>query len=260
MKKLSEKPEIYLVPLVFVVFVAVWEFLIKFLEVNKVILPPPSAIGSSMVTQFQSAFFWSNVRVTTQEALIGFAAATIFAIIAGTFISQIKIVEKVALPYLVGFQAIPKVALAPLFIIWFGFGMTSKVVMAATIAFFPILINIIEGLKSADEEQIRMLRVFGATKFQIFRKVQVPNAMPFFFAGLDVGLLLAILGAVVGEFLGSQVGLGSMVLTLQYNFDTAGMFAILLVLSLMGILAHSIIKAFQRKFAFWGENDHIVGT
>ena len=105
-----------------------------------------------------------------------------------------------------------------------------------------------------------MLRVFGATRFQIFHKVQVPNALPFFFAGLDVGLLLAILGAVVGEFLGSQEGLGNMVLTLQYNFDTAGMFSILIVLSIMGIIAHSIIKAFQRKFAFWGDNDHIVGT
>ena len=138
--------------------------------------------------------------------------------------------------------------------------MTSKVVMAATIAFFPILINIIEGLRSADAEQIRMLRVFGATRFQIFRKVQVPNSMPFFFAGLDVGLLLAILGAVVGEFLGSQVGLGNMILLLQYNFDVAGMFSILLVLSLMGILAHILIRALQRKFAFWGEATHLSGS
>ena len=106
-----------------------------------------------------------------------------------------------------GFQAIPKVALAPIFIIWFGFGQTSKVVMAAIIAFFPILINIIEGLKSAPNDQIRMLRVFGASRKQIFFKVQVPSALPFFFAGLDVGILLAILGAVVGEFLGSQAGL-----------------------------------------------------
>ena len=260
MQKLRDKPEYYLVPLVFVVVVVIWEYAVKAFEISQVILPAPSAIGSAMVSQVQTAFFWNNVRITSQEALVGFAAATIFAIVAGTFISQVKIVEKVALPYLVGFQAIPKIALAPLFIIWFGFGMTSKVVMAATIAFFPILINIIEGLKSADAEQIRMLRVFGATRFQIFHKVQVPNAMPFFFAGLDVGLLLAILGAVVGEFLGSQVGLGNMVLTLQYNFDTAGMFSILIVLSIMGIIAHSIIKAFQRKFAFWGDNDHIVGT
>ena len=204
--------------------------------------------------------FWQNAWVTTKEALYGFFFATLFAIIVGTFVSQIKIVEKTVMPYLVGFQAIPKVALAPIFIIWFGFGQTSKVVMAATIAFFPILINIIEGLKSADSDRIRMLRVFGATRYQIFRKVQVPSAMPFFFAGLDVGILLAILGAVVGEFLGSQEGLGNMVLVSQYNFETPTMFAILIVLSLMGIFAHIIVRAFQKKFAFWADNSHIVGT
>jgi NitT/TauT family transport system permease protein len=210
--------------------------------------------------QFQNAYFWQNAWVTTKEALYGFFFATLFAIIVGTFVSQIKIVEKTVMPYLVGFQAIPKVALAPIFIIWFGFGQTSKVVMAATIAFFPILINIIEGLKSADSDRIRMLRVFGATRYQIFRKVQVPSAMPFFFAGLDVGILLAILGAVVGEFLGSQEGLGNMVLVSQYNFETPTMFAILIVLSLMGIFAHIIVRAFQKKFAFWADNSHIVGT
>lgn len=182
------------------------------------------------------------------------------AVIAGTFISQIKIVEKTLLPYLVGFQAIPKIALAPIFIIWFGFGQTSKVVMAAIIAFFPILINIIEGLKSADSDHIRMLRVFGASRFQIFKKVQVPSAMPFFFAGLDVGILLSILGAVVGEFLGSQAGLGNMVLVSQYNFETPTMFAILIVLSLMGIFAHIIIKALQKRYVFWADSSNIIGT
>jgi NitT/TauT family transport system permease protein len=260
MKKLRDKPEIILVPGLFVVVILIWENLINILEVKETILPTPSRIGEAMVTQAQTSFFWDNVLVTTQEAIYGFVAATVFAIIAGTFISQIKIVEKTVLPYLVGFQAIPKVALAPIFIIWFGFGQTSKVVMAATIAFFPILINIIEGLKSADTDRIRMLRVFGASRFQIFRKVQVPSAMPFFFAGLDVGILLAILGAVVGEFLGSQEGLGNMVLVSQYNFETPTMFAILIVLSLMGIFAHIVIKALQKRFVFWADSSNIIGT
>jgi NitT/TauT family transport system permease protein len=260
MKKLRDKPEIILVPGLFVVVILIWENLINILEVKETILPTPSRIGEAMIIQSQTSFFWSNVLVTTQEAIYGFVAATLFAIIAGTFISQIKIVEKTVLPYLVGFQAIPKVALAPIFIIWFGFGQTSKVVMAATIAFFPILINIIEGLKSADTDRIRMLRVFGASRFQIFKKVQVPSAMPFFFAGLDVGILLAILGAVVGEFLGSQEGLGNMVLVSQYNFETPTMFAILIVLSLMGIFAHIVIKTLQKRFVFWADSSNIIGT
>ena len=260
MKSLRNRPELILSPVVFVIFIALWENLVNLLEVNEIILPTPSRIGEALVVQLQTSIFWSNLWVTSQEALLGFLFATIFAIIAGTFISQIRIVDKTFMPYLVGFQAIPKVALAPIFLIWFGLGQTSKIVLAATIAFFPILINIIEGLKSADNDQIRMLRVFGASRSQIFFKVQVPCALPFFFAGLDVGILLAILGAVVGEFLGSQAGLGNMVLNAQFNFETPTMFAILLVLSAMGIIAHIIVKAFQRKFAFWGDNSNFVGN
>jgi len=260
MKSLRNRPELILSPVVFVVFIALWENLVNLLEVNEIILPTPSRIGDALLAQLQTSIFWKNLWVTSQEALLGFLFATIFAVIAGTFISQIRIVDKTFMPYLVGFQAIPKVALAPIFLIWFGLGQTSKVVLAATIAFFPILINIIEGLKSADNDQIRMLRVFGASRSQIFFKVQVPCALPFFFAGLDVGILLAILGAVVGEFLGSQAGLGNMVLVAQYNFETPSMFAILLVLSAMGIIAHIIVKAFQRKFAFWGDSSNFIGN
>lgn len=260
MKSLRNRPELILSPVVFVIFIALWENLVNLLEVNEIILPTPSRIGEALLVQLQTSIFWSNLWVTSQEALLGFLFATIFAVIAGTFISQIRIVDKTFMPYLVGFQAIPKVALAPIFLIWFGLGQTSKVVLAATIAFFPILINIIEGLKSADNDQIRMLRVFGASRAQIFFKVQVPCALPFFFAGLDVGILLAILGAVVGEFLGSQAGLGNMVLNAQFNFETPTMFAILLVLSAMGIIAHIIVKAFQRKFAFWGDSSNIIGN
>jgi NitT/TauT family transport system permease protein len=260
MKSLRNRPELILSPVVFVFFVLLWENTVNLLDVQEIILPTPSRIGDAIWILFQAPVFWSNLWVTSQEALLGFLFATIFAVIAGTFISQIRIVDKTFMPYLVGFQAIPKVALAPIFLVWFGLGQTSKVVLAATIAFFPILINIIEGLKSADNDQIRMLRVFGASRAQIFFKVQVPCALPFFFAGLDVGILLAILGAVVGEFLGSQAGLGNMVLVAQFNFETPTMFAILLVLSAMGIIAHIIVKAFQRKFAFWGDNSNFIGN
>jgi NitT/TauT family transport system permease protein len=260
MKILRERPELLSVPGAFIIFVLIWENLVNVLKVQEIILPTPSRIGEALVEQLDNPLFWSNFRVTTQETLLGFTAAVIFAVVAGTLISQIKIIDKTFMPYLVGFQAIPKIALAPIFIVWFGFGMTSKVVMAATVAFFPMLINIIEGLKSADNDQIRMLRVFGASRFQIFLKVQVPCSLPFFFAGLDVGILLAILGAVVGEFLGAQEGLGAMVLLAQYNFQIPTMFALLIVLSLMGIIAHIIVKAFQRKFAFWGDSSNFIGN
>jgi NitT/TauT family transport system permease protein len=173
------------------------------------------------------------------------------ALSLGTAVSQIRVVEKTVMPYVAAIQTIPKVALAPLFVIWFGYGLSSKIVMAAVICFFPMLINVIEGLNSADAERIRMLTVFGASKGQIFKKVKFPSALPFVFAGLDIGIVFAILGAVVGEFLGAQRGLGTLLLQTQYNFDIAGMFAVLIVLSVMGFIGHSTVMALKRKFAFW---------
>jgi NitT/TauT family transport system permease protein len=208
-------------------------------------------VFEGLQTQFQDELFYSHLWVTTQEAIVGFFLAAVFAISLGTAVSQIRVIEKMVMPYIAAIQTIPKVALAPLFVIWFGYGMSSKIVMAAVICFFPILINVIEGLNSADPERIRMLTVFGANKSQIFKKVKLPSALPFIFAGLDIGIVFAILGAVVGEFLGAQMGLGVLLLQTQYNFDIAGMFAVLVVLSVMGFTGHSIIVMLKRKFAFW---------
>jgi NitT/TauT family transport system permease protein len=201
--------------------------------------------------QLADPIFYSHLWVTTQEALAGFFIAAMIALSLGTAVSQIRVVEKTVMPYVAAIQTIPKVALAPLFVIWFGYGLSSKIVMAAVICFFPMLINVIEGLNSADAERIRMLTVFGASKGQIFKKVKFPSALPFVFAGLDIGIVFAILGAVVGEFLGAQRGLGTLLLQTQYNFDIAGMFAVLIVLSVMGFIGHSTVMVLKRKFAFW---------
>ena len=210
--------------------------------------------------QLESDLFWRHLLVTSQEALLGFAIGVATALILGTAISQVSLVEKTLMPYVVMFQTVPKVALAPLFVVWFGFGLTSKVVMAAVISFFPMLINVIEGLRSAEADRVQMLTVFGASRTQIFRMVRLPSAMPFIFAGLDIGIVFAILGAVVGEFIGAQEGLGYLLLQTNYNFDIAGMFAVLVVLSLMGLIAHTLIRFIQRKVAFWAEESRVIAA
>lgn len=257
---LRERPEIVLVPLVFIAVLATWEFGVRIFDVKEFVLPPPSQIWDSMLTQLESDQFWGHVWVTTQEALAGFAIGVVSALVLGTAISQIRIVEKTLMPYIVAFQTVPKVALAPLFVVWFGFGLTSKIVMAAVISFFPMLINVIEGLRSADADRIQMLKVFGAGRLQVFKMVQLPSAMPFIFAGLDIGIVFAILGAVVGEFIGAQEGLGYLLLQTNYNFDIAGMFAILVVLSLMGLIAHAIIRVIQRRVTFWADQSRVIGA
>lgn len=249
--RLKERPELILVPSIFVVGVGSWEGLTAALEVPTYILPPPSDIISALIGHVQTATFWENFGVTLQEIVIGYSIAVVVAFVLGILISQVRIVEKAVLPYIVAFETIPKIALAPLFLIWFGFGLLSKVVMTAFISFFPILINVIEGLRSVDEDKLEMMRSIGASKSQIFLKLRLPNAAPFIFAGLDLGIIFAVIGAVVGEFVGAKAGLGYQMLQYNYDFNVASMFAMLIVLSLLGITGHTIIRALKRKFAFW---------
>jgi NitT/TauT family transport system permease protein len=255
-----ERPELWLVPSVFVVVMLVWEFGVILFEIDEFVLPRPSQIADSLWTQLTNDAFWGHLWVTVQETLIGYAIGVIVALTLGTGISQVRLLEKTLMPYIVAFQTVPKVALAPLFVVWFGFGQTSKIVMAAVISFFPILINVIEGLRSAEADRIQMLTVFGASKSQIFRMVRLPSAMPFIFAGLDIGIIFAILGAVVGEFIGAQEGLGYLLLQTNYNFDIAGMFAVLVVLSVMGMLAHLAIRFAQHRVAFWAEESRVIAA
>jgi NitT/TauT family transport system permease protein len=255
-----ERPELLLVPAVFVVIVLAWEFLVPALGVDAYILPTPSSIVAAMAQQFSDPLFWGHFEVTVRESAIGFAIGVGSAVLLGTAISQVRLVEKTLMPYVVAFQTVPKVALAPLFVVWFGFGLTSKIVMAAVISFFPMLVNVIEGLRAAEADRIQMLKVFGASRMQIFRMVRLPSAMPFIFAGLDIGIVFAILGAVVGEFIGAQEGLGYLLLQTNYNFDIAGMFAILVVLSLMGLIAHALIRLVQKRVTFWADQSRVIGA
>lgn len=257
---LRDRPELWLIPALFVVVMLLWEYGVKLLGVKEFVLPPPSQIVGSLWELLTHGLFWRHLFVTSEEALIGFGIGVVTALVLGTAISQVPLLEKTLMPYVVAFQTVPKVALAPLFVVWFGFGISSKIVMAAVISFFPVLINVIEGLRSAEADLIQMLTVFGASKMQIFRMVRLPSAMPFIFAGLDIGIIFAILGAVVGEFIGAQEGLGYLLLQTNYNFDIAGMFAVLVVLSVMGLMAHWLIRFAQRKFAFWAENSQVIAA
>lgn len=232
--RIRETPEVVLIPLVFVVVLLAWEIGLYLGDVADYVLPRPSVIGAEFLEMVRTSMFWSNFRVTATEVLVGFGLGIAAAVVLGSVISQFRVVEKTLMPYIVAIQTVPKIAIAPLLIIWFGFGIGSKVLIAALVCFFPMLINIIEGLKSANPEQVDMLRSVGASRFQIFRMVAVPSSLPFAFAGLDIGIVFAILGALVGEFVGAEAGLGYLLLQFNYRFNVAGVFAVLIVLSMMG--------------------------
>lgn len=242
-------------------FLSILEFGAEAADISTYILPRPSQVWGELWFLVQSPIFWDNFRITATEALSGFVIGSSLALFLGTLISQFKIVEIILMPYFVALQSIPKIALAPLFLIWFGFGIASKIAVAAVVVFFPVLINTIEGLRSSDADLVEMPRAFGANKRQIFFRIKVPNALPFIFAGLDIAIVFSVLGAIVGEFLGAKGGLGAMLLQANYNFNIPQLFAILITLSISGLTLHSIVKFANKKVVFWKQADiNIIGA
>lgn len=253
-RSLKARPELLLIPALFVVLMLLWEGIIRYFAVPIYIMPAPSNIAQALI----NIHFLDNALYTLGEALSGFLLAAVSGMVLGGLIAQFPLVEKTLYPYLIAIQTTPKVAIAPLFIMWFGFGMTSKVIIAATIAFFPILVNVISGLRSTDPARLELMRSLRATRWQIFIMVRLPGALPMIFAGLNIAIIFSILGAIVGEFLGSRQGLGNAIMQMNVNLDTAGVFATLFVLSAIGVCLHLIMSFLQRKALFWADSSRIT--
>ncbi|MBI2735539.1 MAG: ABC transporter permease [Rhodospirillales bacterium] len=251
------RPEYILIPLLFVIIVSTWQAVTVVFEIPPYLVPKPTEIFAAFVGGVSSGIYLLNAWYTLVEALGGFLIAAFLGLVIGTLIAQSQLVERTLYPYLITIQTTPKVAIAPLFVIWFGFGLTSKIIIAATVAFFPILVNVIAGLRSIDKDKVELMRSLNASPWQVFRMAQLPNALPIIFAGLQVAVVFSILGAIVGEFVGSKVGLGNIILQANTNLDAAGVFGALVCLSIMGIALHLAMSWLQRKLVFWADNSVI---
>jgi NitT/TauT family transport system permease protein len=195
------------------------------------------------------------------EVLLGFFIGSGVGLLLGTVISQFRIIEATLRIYLVAIQSLPKIALAPIIVLWFGFGLTSKVVIICLLTFFPLLINSMAGFKAVDPERLELMRALGANPWQIFWKVRLPSAMPYIFAGLDMAAVFAVVGAVVGEFVGAQRGLGTLILSMNAQMDIAGTFSVFIILAIVGIVIHKALRAVERRVLFWsGEEQRVMGT
>ncbi len=254
------RPHVPLIPLVFVLFVLGWEWIVRAWHVQPFILPGPSAIATALAGGIRSSLFIAHFWVTLYETLAGFLIAAVAGITIGAVIAQFRVVEKTFYPYLVALQTLPKIAIAPLIIVWFGFGISSKIVIAAMVAFFPVLVNVIVGLKTIDAAKLDLMRSLNATRWQTFRLVRFPNALPFVFAGLDIAIVFSVLGAIVGEFVGAQRGLGNLILQYNFSLDIAGVFAVLILLSALGVALHLIMQALQKRLIFWAEPEQVIGA
>jgi NitT/TauT family transport system permease protein len=254
------RPQVVLIPLVFVLFVALWEWAVRAWNVPDFLVPAPSTVASALARGVRTGLYLTNFWITLFEALVGFVLAAVAGIVLGAIIAQFRLVERTFYPYLVALQTLPKIAIAPLIIVWFGFGISSKVIIAGTVAFFPVLVNVIVGLKTVDAAKLDLMRSLRASRWQTFRLVTFPNALPFVFAGLDIAIVFSVLGAIVGEFVGSQKGLGNLILQFNFSLDVAGVFAVLILLSVMGVALHLVMQAVQRHVIFWAEPDETISA
>src|SRR5438132_4262060 len=216
-------------PLSFIAILIVWEVVARAGWVSPLVLPAPSRIWDGLVILFTADWFPQHVWMTTAETLIGFFIGGIAAIALGILMVNVQLFKEVIYPYVVAFQVMPKVVLAPIFITWFGFGIESKIVMAIAISFFPVVINTVVGLESVEENELLLMRSLVASKSQIFWKLAWPTALPSIFAGLKTSLTLALIGALVAEFVTAKEGLGTLITTFSFELKLYLVFAVIIL-------------------------------
>jgi NitT/TauT family transport system permease protein len=230
--------------LTFVAFFAAWELIVRAMHIKAVILPAPSDVFE-MIWQ-QRALLLKNTWPTFLAISLGFFYAIVSGAVIAIGIAFSRVVREVTYPFLVVAQILPKIAFAPLFLIWFGFGLTPKIVIAALIAFFPIVINMAKGLTSVDREMLEYMDSLGASEREKFFKISLPWAMPYIFAALKISITLAIVGAVVGEFVAAGEGLGYVINSANISLDTTLMFAAIVVLSALGVALFLVVVMLER--------------
>ena len=258
------RPELVLAPVLLVVILVLWEWGVPYFQVPNWVLPTPSQIITALwrgldAGPFDRGGYWLHTGVTVFQVLLGFFIGSTVGLILGTIISQFRILEATLRVYLIAIQSLPKIALAPIIVLWFGFGLTSKVVIICLLTFFPLLINSMAGFKAVDSERLELMRALGANPWQIFWKVRLPSALPYIFAGLDMAAVFAVVGAIVGEFVGAQRGLGTLILSMNAQMDIAGTFSVFIILALVGVL-HAPVAAHRRaQLLFWsGEGTRMM--
>lgn len=229
------------------VLLGLWELLVRQWGLSALVLPAPSAIAASLWTGLATGYFWPHIRATLQALLLGLAAGSAIGLLAGMALAESELLERVLKPYVVVSQVVPKLALAPLFVLLFGFGMLPTVLITALICFFPLMENTLTGLRQVDAQRLQLFRMLGATRLQTLLRLKLPTGLPAILAGLRVAVVLALVGAVVAEFMGASRGLGAVVIAAQGMMDTTLMFAALVLIAAMGLLLYQACLVLERR-------------
>lgn len=232
-----------------VVLLILWDIVIRVFAIPPYLIPSPEKVVEQLYKEWPRLL--KESVVTTYATLGGFLLSILFGIPMALMIAYSRTVESFVYPLLVFSQSIPKIAIAPLFVVWFGFGIIPKVIAAFLLGFFPIVVSTVMGFKSVEPDMIDLARSMKASKWQTFMRISLPQALPSIFAGLKVSVTLAVVGAVVGEFVGSNSGIGYLLQIANGNFDLPLMFAALVVLSMIGVVLFVLVDVVERLMIPW---------
>lgn len=250
---------IFLVPISVVLAILIWHLVTQFSGLPAYILPAPEMVWQKFLQVLSNGSLIRHSLITLGEVLFGLALGVTLATVQGYFLAKSPLVERLLSPYIVASQSVPIVAIAPLLVIWFGSGLTSKVLICALIVFFPVLVNTIVGLRSVPEELRELMRSLHATRWQTFKYLEVPAALPIFLGGLRIGATLAVIGAVVGEFAGSDRGLGFLISVGRGQFDTTLVFVAVFTLIAMAMILYGLVGWLERRLLSWRQRpDDVV--
>ncbi len=228
-------------------FLAAWEFGPEALGIKSYIVPPLSAVAVGLAEMQAFDGLLGHAGVTAFEVAVGFLLGALLGMAVGYVLGISLTAEVVLSPYILGLQIAPKVAFAPLFVLWFGFGLEPRIVVAVLIVFFPIMVNVMTAVRGVDVDLINLARSFKASRMQIFWKIEFPASMPALFAGLRIGATLAVIGVTVGEFAGGNVGVGYLIVLTAGAAETAKVFGAIIVLTAIGIVAYWLVVAAERR-------------
>jgi len=219
--------------------------------VSPIILPAPTSVWKVLVEGMASGYFVDHLISTAGSLALGFTLGFLLAVSVAAILSSSPFIEKVFTPFIIAFQSMPKVAIAPLIVLWLGFGEASKIAIVVIVCFFPIMVNTMQGLQMRDRDHYELFMSLGASRSQLFFHMRLPHAVPYIFAGIHIGVIFSLIGAVVAEFVGGSAGVGFAMLQAKAQFDVPAVYACLLLLMALGLILHFIMSFAERRVSFW---------
>ncbi len=232
--------------LLLIVLIGCWEWAVHWYNWSALILPAPSRVAQTLINGILSGYFWPHFLQTTAEVICGLLLGGSLGFLLGVLLGQSKFWQAVLMPYVLTSQVVPKLALAPLLTLWLGFGFLPMIVITALVCFFPVLENTLTGLHQTDKARLELFQMLGASRWQTLWRLKLPIGLPYTLSGLRVAAVLALVGAIVGEFIGANQGLGALIIAAQGSMDTALMFAVLILITFLGLCLYYLTLVLQR--------------